>query len=173
MNANEFQAQIESYAKYFVSKKPADPAKLEEITGFLDKEYIVYLQSAPEDCKRIRASFYGNRRFENFLFGYTRRAVAQLRSTGQDTWLWRGLVSLSLENSGIDYRDTLVGLAELYVNAEIQGILPKPYLEKVASVSSREKPRGGAIPMYHMMMGFDKYAILKERRQMAVGYWDK
>ncbi len=173
MNRDEFLSRIQGYANGFVDNKQIVPDELGEITAFLDQDYIIYLQSTPGDCQRIRASFYGNRHFENFLFGYARRAVDQLRATGQDVWLWRGLVSLSLENSGIDYRDTLRGLAELYVNAEIQGIRPKPYFKKAASLSSKEKPRGGPISMHRMMLDLEKSAILKERRKMVVGYWDK
>ena len=135
-----------------------------EINAFLDQNFIVYLDSAPEDCEKIRVSFNGNRDFENFLFHYTQRAVAQLQITNEEIYLWRGLVSTSLENCGIDFRDTLAWLANLYIIAEEKQLNPSSAFQKVAKISSQKIPRGGPTSMYEIMTNFESYAILTERR---------
>ena len=157
----------------FTKKQQSENDLPGRIDKFLDNNYSVYLESSPEDCQNIRTSFYGNRDFENFLFGYTRRAVSQLQTSGEEIWLWRGLVSTSLENCGIDYRDTLICLAELFVTAENHGIDAKGSFQKVAWRSSQEKPRGVPTPVAQVLMNFESYAILEERRKMKTGYWDK
>ncbi len=173
MNSTQFLEQMRAYAKSFAYELRAKTAIAENINAFLDQNYSVYLDSTPEDCEKIRASFYGNRNIENHLFDYTRRAVAQLQATGEEIWLWRGLVSTSLENCGIDFRDTLIGLAELFVTAEQHGITPQAAFQKVAKLSSHGRPRGGKTPVSEMMMNFESYAILKERRERKTGYWNQ
>jgi hypothetical protein len=142
-----------------------------KIHTFLDLNYDVYLASSPELCEKIRATFKDNRHFTNYLFGYSSRAAKQLQATGEEIWLWRGLVSVSLENCSMDYRDTLICLAELFVTAENQGIDPNPSFQKVAGQSGKDKPRGGPTPVSEVLMNFHTYAILDERRRMKTSYW--
>jgi hypothetical protein len=156
--------------KDFADKQRTENDLPGKINSFLDQNYIVYLDSTLGACEKIRASFYENRDFENFLFEYTQRAVAQLQAIHDEVWLWRGLVSISLENCSIDVRDTLIGLAELFVAAEKQGIDPKAPFQRVAKLSSQDKPRGGSTPVYEMMMNFEDSAILQERRNRATSY---
>jgi hypothetical protein len=157
----------------FTNKQRSENDLPGRINSFLDNNYTVYLESSPEICEKIRGTFYGDRNFENFLFTYTRRAVSELLATGEESWLSRGLASTSLENCGIDYRDTLVCLAELFVTAENQGIDPKTSFLKVAEISSHYKPRGGSTPVSEMMKNFENYPILIERRNMKTSYWSK
>jgi hypothetical protein len=170
MNSMEFLEQIKKYSELYKSWLHLNEQQTKndlprEITNFLDQNYIVYLESTPEDCEKIRASFHGNRDFENFLFGYTRRATTHLQSKSEEIYLWRGLVSTSLENCGIDYRDTLMYLAELYVTAEEKQLNPSSAFKKVAKISSLKKPRGGSTSVHEIMMNFESYAILTEKRR--------
>ncbi len=172
MESVEFQRRLQRYATKLDAEGGPGEGIAEEATAFLDRYFVIYLQSTPDECSTIRASFYGNRAFENLLFAYTRRAADRLQLTGDENWLWRGLVSISLEDSGIDYRDSLKGLAELYVASERHRLDPKIAFAKVADLSSKEEPRGGKVPMYRMMAEFEHSAILQERRKMQGGYWE-
>jgi hypothetical protein len=159
MDSTQFLEQLRAYAKNFTSGQRTETELIERVNSFLDQNYSVYLESTPEDCEKIRASFYINRSFEQYLFEYTRRAIAQLQATHEETWLWRGLVSTSLENSGIDWRDTVTGLTDLFIAAKKQRIDPKIAFHKVANLSSKYKPRGGTESVYKMIMDFDDNKI--------------
>ncbi len=173
MSPAQFQEQIRAFAKGFAQEGKTDTSLASRISNFLDENYNVYLNSSPEDCEQIRTSFYGIRNFEDYLFEYTRRAVAQLQATREEAWLWRGLVATSLENCGIDFRDTLIALAELYVIAEECEIDPKAAFRKVAALSSQDKTRGGPLSVYKMMIDFEGFAILRERRERSTSYWSR
>lgn len=131
-----------------------NPDPIETIYAFLDQEYEAYLNATQEECDAIRASFNINRDFENLLLGYVYRAAKKLRSTRDVKWLERGLVAASLENSGMDYRDTITSLGELYKAAI--GIDPDPYFQKTASLASRDKPRGGSTPLNVLLESYTK-----------------
>jgi len=136
-----------------------------EIYAFLDEHYESYLDFSQEECERIIASFYGNDDFEHLLFRYTNRAIDQLENTGRETWLLRGLVSSSLDNCGIDYRDFLGGLSELYRSAKKQGINPIDPFRRVAAISSRGMPRGYKTSVSKIMMDYVREAEYPEERQ--------
>jgi hypothetical protein len=144
------------------------------VSSFLDQYYEVYLQSSLNDCSRIRAISGNSIEFKEFLlFSYVRRTVSELQVTGNEAWLWRGLVAMSLEDCSDDYRDTLTALAELFVTAEQHGHTPKHAFQQVARLSSHQKPSGGRTPVSEMMMNFENYAIVQERRQRGKSYWEK
>ena len=133
-----------------------NPDPTENIHAFLDQEYEAYFNASQEECNAIRASFSINRDFEDLLLGYVYDTVKKLRSTEDVKWLERGLVAASLENSGMDYRDTIVSLRELYKEATVAGIDPNPYFQKAASLASREKPRGGSTPLSDLLESYTK-----------------
>ena len=58
---------------------------------------------------------------------------------------------MSIENSGIDYRDSILTLSELRKASREKNIDPNLEFEKVAKISSNEKPRGGETPMSKLM----------------------
>jgi hypothetical protein len=135
---------------------------LGEIYDFIDQYYEVYLNATSQECEEIRKvvtnCYYVDNRgnfskfFEDLFFRYAKeRAVPKLRETGDKTWLTRGLVAMSIENSGIDYRDSILALSELRKASREKNIDPNPEFEKVAKISSNEKPRGGETPMSKLM----------------------
>ena len=65
-------------------------------------------------------------------------------------------MAASLENSGMDYRDTLLRLKDLYQAAENVGIDPSPYFQKAASLASRENSRGGSTPLSDLLKSYTK-----------------
>jgi hypothetical protein len=136
------------------AKQTAENDLPNKIYSFLDEHYLSYLGFSQEQCERIIASFYGNRDFEDLLFTYTNRAIEKLKNTGEEAWLWKGLVSSSLENCGIDYRDFLGALSELFRASMKHGINPINHFRRVAAISSRVKPRAYKISVSEMMMDF-------------------
>jgi hypothetical protein len=90
--------------------------------------------------------------FIDLLHEYVReRVIGQLKSTGDKVWLMRGLVAISMENMGSDWRDTMDLLHTLYKSAESKGINPEPSFAKVAEISSRDVPSGGDRAMNEFM----------------------
>jgi len=142
---------VQEFTETYLEQNP-DPT--ETIYTFLDQEYEAYLNGTQEECDAIRASFSINRDFENLLLGYVYRAAKKLRSTRDVSWLERGLVAASLENSGMDYRDTITSLGELYKASA--GIDPNPYFQKAASLASRDKPRGGSTPLSDLLESYTR-----------------
>ena len=157
--------KVDQAVQEFTAKHLAqNPDPTESIHAFLDQEYGAYLNGTQAECDAIRASFSVNRDFENLLLGYVYNAAKELRATKDVKWLERGLVAASLENSGMDYRDTLLSLNDLYQAVEDVGIDPNPYFQKAASLASREKPRGGSTPLSVLL---DNYTKKPEKSEKA------
>jgi hypothetical protein len=144
---------------------------LGELTAFLDEHYDQYYTAAPEECQQIRESIGINREFEDFLLSYTHGIANRIHSADDIVLLKRGLVALSLENCGVDYRDTLLTLADLYVSAESVGIDPKPLFMETAEISGKERPRGGSTPVSEILRNLDTYAVVQERRSKGKNFW--
>ncbi|RPI92618.1 MAG: hypothetical protein EHM40_12455 [Chloroflexi bacterium] len=136
---------------------------------FMDENYVVYMNATPKERTEIR-NLVGkqgdlNYHYEDLIMKYVRKwTIQQLKSTGEKAWLLRGLVGMSIENSGIDYRDSLTSLAELYAVAEEKGIDPKNDFQKIADISSDETPAGGSTPMKKLMADIHSSAILREQK---------
>ena len=172
MNPKDFQEKIRDYAEQYRDWKKLDLAvqefteedqiqsadPMEMIHAFLVQEYEAYLNATQEECEAIRASFSINRDFEDLLLHYVYSAAEKLRSTTDVKWLERGLVAASLENSGRDYRDTLLSLNDLYRAAQDVGIDPNPYFQKAASLASQKKPRGGSTPLSILLAGYTSHS---------------
>lgn len=135
---------------------------LGEIFEFIDNNYDVYFNATPQECEEIRKTvtncYYVNEKgrfwrfFEDLFLRYVNeRAIPKIRETGDKIWLTRGLVAMSIENSGIDYRDSILALSALRKAASEKNIDPNPEFERVAKISSTEKPRGGETPMSKLM----------------------
>ena len=120
----------------------------------MNQEYEVYLAATPEECDAIRDAFQVNREFEDLLLAYVYDVVEKLQSTKDVKWLERGLVGASLENSGRDYRDTLLSLKDLHQAAKDAGINPDSYYKKASLLASREKPRGGTTSVSTLLNNF-------------------
>ncbi|MBT3336407.1 MAG: hypothetical protein HN855_12520 [Anaerolineae bacterium] len=139
-----------------------------KIFDFIDENYVDYLGFTQDECETIIASFYGNLDFEILLFRYTNRAIEELELTGEKVWFLRGLVSSSLENCGLDYRDFFGALSDLFQSAKKHGVNPIDSFRQVAAISSRDKPRGYKTSVSKIMMDYvhdveyrDKYRPTK------------
>lgn len=152
----KFENAVDEFKKETRNKRDL----VNEIFNFFDENYEAYFQATEEQRRRIREtvykSYYPSVPLSNFyidlLHEYVReRAIGQLNSTGDKVWLIRGLVAISMENMGSDWRDTMGMLETLYKSAESKGIHPEPFFAKIAEISSREVPDGGDRPMSEFM----------------------
>jgi hypothetical protein len=135
-----------------------------EIYDFLDHNYEVYLNASSEQQEEIRKTvtnaYYIDDKgsvshfLEDLSLRYANeRARPKLKETGDIVWLTRGLIAISLENSGIDSRDSIMALHELRKVANEKITDPKQEFARIARISSNEKPRGGSTPMSELMAG--------------------
>ncbi|HET9908696.1 MAG TPA: hypothetical protein VFQ23_18755 [Anaerolineales bacterium] len=86
-----------------------------------------------------------------FLIGYVQVAAENIQATGDKTWLLRGLVVSSIENSLRDQRDNAFSLAYLYVMAEEKNLNPNSEFHEIAELSSDEISSGGSISMKELI----------------------
>ncbi len=155
---NEFKANLRSQNDV-----------LGEIFDFIDKNCEVYLNASLPECEEIRKTVSDcryadeksnmNHFLEELFFQYAKdRAIPQLEKTGDKIWLTRGLIAISLENSGIDFRDSIFALSKLREVALEKNIGPEPEFVRIAQISSSETPRGGSMPMRLLMENVGKPA---------------
>ena len=124
-----------------------------------------YLIATPAECAAVRSALCTSPGVLNHLLGYAYQAAQTLKTTGQREWLRRGLAALSVENCRYDYRDVLLALAELYLNAEAAGLDPRIDFAAVAVLSAPEVPQGGMTPVSRMLVEFHTYAVLASQRR--------
>ncbi len=133
-----------------------------ELYDFIDQNYEVYLNASSQECESIRKAvancYYVNEKgnfwrfLEDLFLRYVNeRAIPKIRETGDKSWLTKGLIAMSIENSGIDNRDSILALSELRKASHEKNIDPNPEFKRVAEISSNEKPRGGETPMSKLM----------------------
>ena len=137
----------------------------DEIYEFLNQNYEVYLNSNLEERKEIRELVKQHHMGSEspnmlvlFLIGYIQVAAKNIQSTGDKTWLLRGLVVSSIENSLRDQRDNTFSLSFLYVMAEEKNLNPKPEFQAIAEISSKELSSAGTIPMSELMNNIPEIA---------------
>jgi hypothetical protein len=138
-----------------------------EIYDFIDQHIHIYMEATPGEREEIRAVPENNKEFSQIVWGYIGRAKRNFAEAGEEEWLTRAVVMISIENMATDFRDTLLNLASLYVEAERYGLKPQSILNAVAKISSDEKPRGGNSPMSETLRKFPSYAVLKEARRKS------
>jgi len=145
---------------------------IDELFNFLDINYEAYLHATDSERDEIRAligdTLYkgplgSDRYMGNYmallLFDYvTEHVMAEFKTTSDEKWLTRGLVAISMENCCVDSRDTLTGLAKLYMAAKGKNINPEPAFQRIADVSSRKMPKGGESSVSSMLAAISEYA---------------
>jgi hypothetical protein len=132
--------------------------------ALLDELCPAYLRGTSDERAAVRAAVAAKRTMPDRVRGYAHVRARSIRSPEDVETLRVALSAMSIENCAMDYRDTLLALAEIYVRAERAGIDPQPHFEAVAAVSSSERPRGGRTPLAQMLPVFHTYAVLPARR---------
>ena len=168
MNANEFIEQFDQliYKIYqFQDSNESMSDKKDKIYDFLDRNYDVYLTSSLEEREKIRElvkNYHMNSEMSGwldlFLIGYIQRAAENIQTTGDKTWLLRGLAVASIENSLLDQRDDSFSLSYLYVMAEEKHLNPNPEFQKVAEISSKELSLAGTVSTSELMKSIPSVA---------------
>ena len=151
-----------------------------EIFAFLDANYEAYLNSTDLQRREVRSligdTFY-NLRYEEKPLNYYESNYMQLvikkyrhhvfkefNSSGEEVWLSRALVAVSLEDCCCDFRETLTYLARLYVTAERKNIEPKNLFDSIAEISSHEIKVGYSTPLSEIMMNIGSYEVTNYER---------
>jgi hypothetical protein len=146
---------------------------VDEIFTFLNDNYEVYLRAVDSQRDEIRTligntfyqstdadmSHYMGNYMQTLLLEYvTEHVLAQLKTMGDEVWLTRGLVAISIENCCEDDRETISCFAKLYVAAKRIGINPEPAFQRVAEISSKKTPKGGESSLSGMLTAISEYA---------------
>ena len=75
------------------------------------------------------------------LNGFPHHAARRLAETSDESWLLWGVAAVALENVSVDARDTLIGLGELWLAAELVGADPAAAFETLADRSEDDAAR--------------------------------
>ena len=161
MDAKTFIGFLDQLAKNIKESLESSKSIIQvrdEMYELLDKNFEIYINAQTEDRIKIRETIKRQHinndsagLFEQFLFGYIHRAIEKLKLTGHNTWLLRGLVVCSIEDSIRDQRDNTFYLSWLYVAAEEKNLNPKPEFQALAEISNNEIPYGGALSTSDLM----------------------
>lgn len=128
-----------------------------------------FVHAAELDRDQIRKVFTRDQRRSDRIRLFAIHNAMGIKSLPDASSLSRGLVAMSIENCAVDFRDTLMALAELWVRAEQAGIDPQPFFSTAAEFSTNEKTPGGCESVATMLRDFGGYAVVKERRRAP--YW--
>jgi len=154
---------------------------IEEMYTFLDDNYDAYLHATDAQRDEIQSligntfykgpdagiTHYMGNYIEALLFEYvTEHVLTQLKATGDEVWLTRGLVAISMENCCVDYRDTITCLAKLYVAGERQSMNPDIAFQRIAEISSKKTPIGGESSVSGMMATISAYEATNYERSI-------
>jgi hypothetical protein len=137
----------------------------EVMNTLLDELCPQYLSASAEERAAVRAAFGEKRALTGELLGYIYKCAERIHSPADLGWLKNGLAAASIENCRVDFRDSLLALAELYVMAESNGLDPQPEFQAMGVLSDTVIPKGGMTPVSQMLKDFHGYAVLAERRQ--------
>ncbi len=108
-----------------------------------------YVRASKKQRAVIRSAVSDKRGIQNQLIAYVHKSAEHLRATRDVEWLRIGAAAVALQGGGLDYRDFLLALAELYVTAEEVGLNPEVEFAAV-SIGLPDK--------------FHTYAVVKSRR---------
>jgi hypothetical protein len=134
-----------------------------ELYALLDELCPVYLRSDARACDKMRSVVARCRTLHDPIRGYALSASKKLSGPDGAAWLERGVAALSIENCGMDYRDTIIAINVLAARAEAAGIDPKPYFSAAAERSSTKPTRGGCRSMAQMLKCSNVAAGTKKR----------
>lgn len=107
----------------------------DEVFAIFDELCDLYARSDPGRCAIIREIVH-EREARLLLEAYLAHASQVLKQGGRPEWLERGVAAASIEDQRTDYRDWLVSLGGLYLNARAAHLDPSPVLKRIAELSS-------------------------------------
>jgi hypothetical protein len=145
------------------------PLDLREVQEALDELCALYLKADQDQRTLIRDSFEDKRRVRVYLHSYIGgRAASRLRSTAEARWLDLGLAAASICDQKVDYRDLLIALGKLWLEAEEVGVAPARHFSAVGRISSGDPVYGNRCTR-DLLRGFRISAYLKSIRGKGQG----
>lgn len=158
---NNYQREVEQIRQAQLNKRNI----YQEIQEFHNQLMPTYLSATAPEREQIRAFYRKKRGMQSTLLGCAYHFADQIKSPTDTAALRFGLAAISIEDFSVDYRDTLLALAELCVTAERAGVNPCPIFEEVADLSSAQISTGGTQnTTSEILREFQNYAVLAERR---------
>jgi len=147
MDIQAFLDHLKEYAEQY--KK--SPKNSKEFFDYFDAHYEDYIYATPDERAQIRkfvkgSLFHSNPIAYTLLMYVKQNALANLKSTGDEIWMRRALVAISMDNFAGKFVDPVYVvypmkgdctflLADLYVTAEEKGLDPKSAFEEIANIS--------------------------------------
>jgi hypothetical protein len=174
MNLVAYKNQLIEFASQLNEQPFKSPSSYSDfqnkVYNFLDQNYEIYINSNNEDRKEIRIIIKKyNRRdvleggplsapLSYLLQQYVYKTIRQLKTTGDATWLRRGLVVISILDGTLNPKDDMDQLAHLFVVAEEKGLNPKPEFHSIAEISNKETSISEEMPMSEMIVNIPNIA---------------
>lgn len=126
MHSKESMAKLNEAAKQFEKEVLQKRNLFNEIFAFLDAEYESYLKATDLQRREIRSvisdtfynlryeekplSYYEGSYMQMVIKKYRHHAFKEFKSSGEEIWLARALVAVSIEDCCSDFRETLTYL---------------------------------------------------------------
>jgi len=115
----------------------------ERLDGLLDELADSYLSGSPEPRAEILRLVHDRHGVRNHMLAYVHRAVRLVRETGDELWLMRALAGLCIEDTTVDWRDTLLVVDALRSAAIEAGLDHADHFRRVARIASPEADGDG------------------------------
>jgi len=97
-----------------------------------------YINTNSKNRKFLRNLFKEHRNSRDLLFQYWHNKTKTIESVDDAGKLDLCLAAISLENFLFDDRDSLIGLAELYLASVKAGIDPDPHYQRIGEMSEKK-----------------------------------
>lgn len=115
---------------------PADVDVLDALHRRLDAVCEVYLETDNDGRLKLRAELAKRNTLLNALHEHVAWCSKRLKEPSGQQYLRTGLAAIALHDNQLDFRETYVALAMLYVEAVKAGIQPSLDLYKIGSLAS-------------------------------------
>lgn len=129
----------------------------DEVFAIFDEICDLYARADPARCAIIRRIVH-EREARRLLEAYLAHASQVLKQGGRSDWLERGIAAASIDDQGNDYRDWLVSLGGLYLNAYRVHLDPSPVLKRIAERSNPEPHPASPTSTRDMLSNFENTA---------------
>jgi hypothetical protein len=129
----------------------------DEAFAVFDEICDLYAVSEPARCAIIRGIVHA-RDARVLLEEYIGYASGILRQGGRPEWLERGIAAASIDDQRRDYRDWLMSLGDLYLNARAAHIDPSPVLKRISDRSNPERHPAAPTSTREVLANFENSA---------------
>lgn len=115
-----------------------------EVDGTLDRLCEVYLETGTDGRSAIRDFIASRRDQDMWLMNVCAHWLAdRVQGSEAARWLRLALAAVSIDDCGLDYRDTSLLMSKIFERAEQAGLNPRPDFEDMAERSTNRRTPGG------------------------------